>query len=118
MPSASRIRVENGQTVTAGDAGLEISYEYISSHWADSSGGTDQIRFQADTDTQKFDDDLFIEGIIWRLKKAKGFDWQSEAAIYQDQLSKVMSRDGGMRLVSFGHPTSPLVVNVGEGSFG
>lgn len=105
------------QTVAAGDAGTVISYEYVSSYWAKDSNGTAIIRFSADTDTQRFDDDLFIEGLIWRLKKAKGFDWESDAALYQRQLDRILSRDGGMRNVIFAEP-SGLGVNVPERNFG
>lgn len=106
------------QAVEAGDAGKTLSFEYISSYWAKSSGGTNKLRFDADTDTQRFDDDLFVEGLIWRLRKSKGFEWESHAALYQNQLNRVMARDGGMRDVSLRRPADLLRVNVPEQSYG
>jgi hypothetical protein len=105
------------QTVEAGDAGKVITFEYISAYWATSTGGTNKLRFDTDTDTQRFDDDLFIEGIIWRLRKAKGFEWQSHAILYQQQLDKLMARDGGMRDVAFRQPDR-LMVNVPDANYG
>ncbi len=105
------------QAVAAGDAGTVISFEYVSSYWAKSSGGTAKLRFTLDTDTQRFDDDLFIEGMIWRLKKVKGFDWESDWQMYQGQLAKVLSRDGGMRDVTF-RQSDRLAVNVPDFGYG
>lgn len=102
------------QAVTAAGA---ISYEYISSYWA-MAGSAPKLRFTLDTDTQRFDDDLFIEGIIWRLRKAKGFEWESHAALYLQQLNRIMARDGGMRDVHFGDTADVLAVNVPDGNYG
>ena len=105
------------QPVEAGDAGKVITFEYVSSYWAKSSAGTNKVRFDADSDTQRFDDDLFIEGMIWRLKRVKGFDWQDEFAMYQAQLNRILSRDGGMRDVVMREP-SYLGVNLPERDYG
>lgn len=105
------------QAVTAADTGREINYRYISSYWAKNSGGTSILRFSADTDTQKLDDDLFIHGLIWRLKKAKGFDWEEDYQFYERELARIYARDGGMREVSFKQPES-LMVNVPDGNYG
>jgi hypothetical protein len=105
------------QTVTSGDAGTVLSYEYISSYWARTSGGTAKLRFSADDDTQRFDDDLFIEGMIWRLKKVKGFDWEQDFAMYQNQLARVLSRDGGMRDIVM-RERANLGANIPERNYG
>lgn len=105
------------QTIASGDAGTLISYEYVSSFWAKNVGGTAIVRFSADTDTQRLDDDIFIAGIVWRLKRAKGFDWVADAALYQDWLGTLKARDGGMRDVVFGDH-GHLGVNIPETGFG
>lgn len=106
------------QTVTSADAGTVISYEYISKYWVTATGGSEPTKaaFSVDTDTQSFDDDLFVEGLIWRLKRSKGFDWQEDFALYQNHLNKIKSRDGGMRDIDMLNKPA-LSVNIPEGSF-
>lgn len=118
-----RWEIRNGelvldQTVTSADAGTVLSYEYISKYWVAASDGADPTkdRFDSDNDVQVFDDDLFIEGMIWRLKKAKGFDWAEDFAFYNNHLQKIKARDGGFRDIDvFNKPA--LSVNVPEGSY-
>lgn len=106
------------QTVTSGDAGTVISYEYVSKYWVTATGDSDPSKasFSVDTDTQSFDDDLFIEGLIWRLKKSKGFDWEGDYLFYQNHLKEIKARDGGMRDIDMLNKPS-LSVNIPEGSF-
>lgn len=105
------------QTVESGDAGTAISYEYVSSYWAKDTGGSPKLRFTSDNDTQRFDDDVFIQGLIWRLKNAKGFPSQVEFAEYQAQLNRLKARDGGMPDVDFGESLT-LDPNIPETGFG
>lgn len=105
------------QTVESGDAGTVISYDYVSSYWAKDSGGTAQARFVSDTDTQVFDDDIFIEGLKWRFKKAKGFDWEPDFALYTRHLDAYKARDGGMQDVHF-IDEAFLAVNIPETGYG
>lgn len=105
------------QTVAAGDAGTVISYEYISKNWCESSLSVGQVRFAADTDTQKFDDDLFIQGIAWRLKKAKGFPWQEDFAFYKAERDNLLANDGGLRDI-YMKQGPDFIANVPEGNYG
>lgn len=72
-----------------------IAYDYYSNHWCQSSGGTTQKYWQADTDTYKLDEDCFIQGIKWRFLRAKGFDYAAEYEQYIEDVNRTMSRDGG-----------------------
>jgi len=71
-----------------------IAYDYYSSAWCQSSTGTPQTSWQADTDTYKLDEDAFIMGMKWRYLRAKGLDYGQEKADYDDEAKKLISRDG------------------------
>lgn len=74
-----------------------IAYDYFSNAWCQSSGGTPQQFWQADTDTYKLDEDCFIQGMKWRFLRAKGLDYTQEKADYDMDCQRVMARDGGAR---------------------
>lgn len=72
-------------------------FEYYSAGWCQSSGGTVQTLWAADTDNYILDDDTMILGLKWRYLRAKGLDYQEERKTYDDRLSTVAGRDGGNR---------------------
>lgn len=77
--------------------GQLFAYDYYSNAWCQSSGGTAQQLWAADTDTYKLDEDCFISGIKWRFLRAKGLDYAQEKIDYDMDCQRVMSRDGGNR---------------------
>lgn len=79
-----------------------IAYDYYSNNWCQSSGGTTQKYWQADTDTYLLDEDCFVQGLKWRFKAAKGLDYDQEYNDYMEDCERVMSRDGGSRDLPLG----------------
>lgn len=69
-----------------------LSYGYISTNIVN---GADATRFTADTDTFVLDDELLKLSIIWNWKDAKGFDFSTDLAKYQERLEKQRFRDVG-----------------------
>ena len=69
-------------------------FEYYSNAWCQSSGGTAQTVWTADTDTPILDDYLFTLGLKWRFLRAKGLDYAQEARTYEDAIERTMSRAG------------------------
>lgn len=82
-------------TPTPTEDGLLIAYDYYSSSWCKSAGGAEQSLWQADDDTYKLDEDMFIKGMKWRFLRAKGLDYSQEYADYMADTIKVKGRDGG-----------------------
>lgn len=119
-----RARIRDGelefeQTITSSDNGKTIAYEYLSSYWCESSGGTAQAAFAADTDVAKLDEELMTQGVVWRFKKAKGLDWQEDYQFYVGLRSKQIARDGGARKIRFGAAFSEgLGVNISDRDYG
>lgn len=84
------------------------AYEYISTQWCESSGGTDQSAWAADTDTGILSEELMTLGVIWRFLRAKGFDYAEAFRTYELQVAQAFSRDGGRRTLNFGSKTKAM----------
>ena len=80
--------------------GEEVAFDYYSNAWCQSSGGTAQTKWTADTDTYKLDEDCFIQGMKWRFLRAKGLDYTQEKLDYDTDCMRVLARDGGARDLS------------------
>lgn len=98
-------------TPTAGDS---YAYEYISKNWCESSGGTNQSAWAADTDTGILDEELMTRGVMWRFLRGNGLDYGEEFRDYEMMVRQAISRDGGKRTLNTGArgsraPHAPLV---------
>ncbi len=80
-----------------GESNQLLAYDYFSNAWCESSGGTAQKLWTADTDVYKLDEDCFIQGIKWRFLRSKGLDYTQEKTDYDADCQRVVSRDGGNR---------------------
>jgi hypothetical protein len=83
-------------------AGQSIWFQYKSVNWCQSSGGTPQSRFMADTDIGLLDENVFKLGIEWRWKKAKNLEYAQDFADYEDALAIVKARDGTKDVINMG----------------
>jgi hypothetical protein len=91
-------RIKGGQLniYPAPSAGETLAFEYVSKRWARSSGGTEQEKFEADTDTTVLDEDLLTLEIIWRFRHSRGFaQYAEDMATCEREKEKAASRDRG-----------------------
>lgn len=99
-----------------------IAFDYYSNAWCESSGGTAQTRWTADTDIYRLDEDCFVEGIKWRFLRQKGLDYGEERTNYDQDCQRVMSRDGGARDLPLGasddYPWLITDANIPDTGFG
>lgn len=95
------------------------AYEYISTQWCESSGGTDQSAWAADTDTGILSEDLMTLGVIWRFLRAKGFDYAEALRTFEMRLAHEITKDGGKRALNFARRSNnnPRAPFVQEGSW-
>jgi hypothetical protein len=118
-----RARIRNNelefeQTITSGDNGKTIAYEYVSKNWTLTSGAAAQQKFAADDDTSVLDEELLTLGLIWRFKKAKGLEFQTDLMEYSNQVKLALARDGGSRDLELGRDARQhLGVNTPEGTY-
>lgn len=91
-------RIKNSQlnVYPAPSAGETLAFEYISKRWARSSGGTEQEKFLADTDTTVLDEDLITLEMIWRFRQSRGFpQYAEDMATCEREKEKAAARDRG-----------------------
>lgn len=114
-------RIQGGQILVTPDpaAGDSVYYEYVSANWCESSGGTGQPAFAADTDVGRISEELLTRGLLWRFLRAKGVDFTAEAEDYQQFKRRLKAQDGGKPTLSL-HQTQPRRLqypNIPEGSW-
>lgn len=78
------------------------AFAYKSTHWCESSGGTGQTSWSADTDIGRLDEDLMSLGIVWRWLKRKGLDYAEDFNTYEQRVLSAMARDGQKARLSLG----------------
>lgn len=83
-------------------AGDQLYFEYVSENWCQSSGGTPQNEWAADTDTGILDEKLMALGVVWRYRFAKGLKWQTQFQNYDTQVKQALAVDQPQRTVSLG----------------
>lgn len=99
-------------------AGQTYAYEYVTKNWCESSGGTDQAAWAADTDTGLISEELMTLGIVWRWKKSKGLDYGEDYKTYELLVAQAISRDGGKPTLKIGRPqTGPNMPFVPDGNW-
>ena len=96
------------------EAGETMAYEYRSSYWCQSSGGTAQEYWAADTDTGILSERLMGLGILWRFKQSRGMEWQPDFAKYEFEVNQALAADQPRPIVNMStggmHNRTPGVV--------
>lgn len=95
-----RIRGDELLCIPVPTAGDTYAGEYVSRYWCQSSGGTGQERWAADTDSGVLREDLLTLDLIWRYKKAIGLDYAEEKMEAEMQINNAMSRSGSNRILN------------------
>lgn len=90
-------------------AGHTLGFEYISKRWAQSSGGTRQETFLADTDTALVPEELITLEIIWRWRQSRGFgSYAEDLSTCEREKEKAAAADRGTgRIRTESNDTSP-----------
>lgn len=102
-------------TPTATEA---VYYEYLSNQWCESSGGTDQSAWAADTDVLLLDEDLFTAGLKWRFLRAVGEPYADEKLEYDALYISKIGNDGGRQSISLGKINRDYMANLPETGYG
>lgn len=88
----------------------DLVFEYVSKHWCESSGGTGQNAWQADSDVGVLDEYLIELGARWRFLSRLGLPYAEERKEYDDELRTAMARDGGAPVLSLNRNTSARLI--------
>jgi hypothetical protein len=98
-------------------AGQTIAYEYRSKNWCQSSGGTGQAAWAADTDTGILDERLMGMGLVWRYKQAKTLDWEADYSKYEFEVAQALAADQPRKTLNMGGETMAYGVTTPDGSW-
>ena len=101
------------------EAGLSFYFEYVSQNWIlDADGTTTKARFTADTDTILLPYDLVLQGLKWRWKAEKGFEYAEDFRTYEEMVNAAIGRDGSKPTLQMGgdreHPRPGIFVPIGS----
>ena len=98
-------------------AGNTWAFEYQSTYFCQSSGGTNQSAWAADADVGILDENLMALGVVWRFKKKNGLDYSEDYRVYEQKLANEMARVGGKRTLIMGGGMNVSGVFTPEGSW-
>ena len=118
--SQFRIRGNSFWFLPAPTASETCYYEYVSNYWCESSGGTAQARWAADTDLFRLPEVLMTLGVIWRWKASKGLNYEEDHDTWEIEKQRAQSRDGTKRKLRLDGPMAAVRSNRGtipEGSW-
>ena len=87
---------------TALTAGDTLVFNYMTKNWCESSTGTGQSSFQADTDVTRIPEELFKLELIWRWKSAKGLAYAEDMENAEEQIERYTGQNAGRRVLFIG----------------
>lgn len=104
-----RFRIYQGDifidpTPTASEAGQTMYFEYYSNGWVTTPAVTYRDSWSTDGDTTRLPDDLFVLGLMWRYKRAKGLDYAEEFKTYEDAVQRELARDAMAPILNLDGP--------------
>lgn len=115
--SEYRIRGNELLLIPAPAAGLTVAFEYQSKNWVSLAAGSTASAFETDSDTALLDEQLMTQGLIWRFKAAKGFDYDEDFSKYERRVTDAMGRDGTKPVLNAGGGPARMGLIVPEGSW-
>ena len=101
-------------------AGQTVAFEYYTKNWCQSSGGTGQSAWAADTDIGVLDEQIMRMGLIWRWKQKKGLDYAEDFRMYEARVANAIAKDGAVKQLRMGGANRIRFIdnrNVKEGSW-
>lgn len=94
-----------------------LAYEYISTYWCQSAGGSGQAAWVADTDTGILSEDLLELGTKWRFLQAMRLPYLEEKDAYDRYVSIAKANDGGMAILSANSQSERPDINIPDINF-
>jgi len=120
-----RIRASSGSKVFSIDptpsSADSMVFEYVSDQWCQSSGGTGQSTWAADTDTGLIDEYLIELDTLWRVLKRLGMSYIEEKDEAEREIAKALAADGGSSRISLNGTTGVHLLdtsNVPDSGYG
>ena len=118
-----RFRIQGNMinVMPAPPAGLQFSFEYISSGWVNSALGVAQSRYLLDSDYAVYPDSLLITGLKTQWKAAKGLDAGFDLAEFASLIEKMKAQDQSapkLSLSPYSRSVLLSVANIADAGYG
>lgn len=97
-----RIRGNYLRAIPTPTAGETLAFEWVSKNWCESSGGTGQQEWAADSDVSRINEDLLIAGLVWRWKQSQGLEYAEDFSKYEALVANAIARDGPKGVLNMG----------------
>ena len=91
-----------------------LVFEYVSNNWCESSGGTGQDSWQADSDVGIIDEYLIELEARWRFLNRLGMAYAEEKNEAEREISAALARNGGTKILSITGRTEGRLVDAGN----
>jgi len=108
--SAERIFID--PTPTAVET---LVIEYVTNQWCESSGGTGQSAWTADTDVSLLPEELIRQGARWRMWRIGGFAYADERADYDSRTAQLIANSVPSSTINLGAQPD-FLFNLPEGN--
>ena len=98
-----------------------LSFEYVSTNWAQTTSGTYIPQYASDTDTAIFPDRLMVLGLKKKYFEIKGFDTTAYERDYQTQMNIAKANDQGSPTLSLAPRTANVLIgweNIPDANYG
>lgn len=96
---------------------VSIVFDYFTKYFCESSGGTGQNRWLADTDVSRLDENLMVLGVRYRYLARQGLPYDEEKAEFLDALSNLRADDQPLGIIDVGVIPQGYSVNVADGGW-
>lgn len=107
--SATRFYLD--PTPGADNNGDTVVIEYLSTSWCQSSGGTGQSAWAADTDTGVLPESLLALDLTWRWKESKGDAYAEAKLEFETACDRRIAQDGGAPTLCLAQTPLPFLGN-------
>lgn len=74
-------------------SGKSMAFEYVSKNWCESSGGTGQAEWAADTDVSLIDEELLTLGVVYASLSAEGLPSAAALSEFEECLNDLWTND-------------------------
>lgn len=100
-----------------GATSVNIVFDYFTSYFCETSGGTGQDRWAADTDVSRLDGNLMTLGVRYRYLARQGLPYDEEKAEFLAAISDLRADDQPLSVIDVGVIPQGYPVNVADGNW-
>jgi hypothetical protein len=101
-----------------GATAYNIVFDYYTKYFCESSGGTGQDRWAADTDVCRLDDNLMVLGVRYKYLERNGLPFDEDKASFLEACTDLLADDRPREIIDVSAITQTTVpANISDGSW-